>query len=119
MKDAAQFLLEKSSMKKKDTVPQKNEERTKPQATTDFQPLSHLIFEHDMVQDIGISAVDAEALGIGYTNKGLLKGHVCVPVRLVDGSLAGYVGIHEGKVPQTWHYSQSNVIPLTKHKKRA
>ena len=117
VKDAAKFLLEHSAKPEaKRTVPPKSEKGKKPAVPVSegFQPLSHLIFEHDLVQELGISAEDAEALGIGYTNKGLLKGHVCVPVRLTDGSLAGYVGIHEGKVPQTWHYPKSNVVPLKK-----
>lgn len=120
VKDAAKFLLEHSgkteakktsqvSPVKKGTVPQKTEKGT---STEVFQPLSHLFFEHGLVQDMGISAADAEALGIGYTNRGLLKGHVCIPVRLADGSLAGYVGVHGGKVPSTWHYLKTNVVPL-------
>ena len=127
VKDAAQFLLEnhdaKTQRQVKKTAPPKNEERTKKVdnhlTIESFQPLSHLVYEHDLVQDLGISAQDAEALGIGYTSRGLLKGHVCVPVRLPDGTLAGYVGILEGKVPQTWHYPKTNVVPITKAKKRA
>ena len=116
VKEAARFLLDHSGKPEaKRTVPPKSEERPKTQPATDaFQPLSHLVFEHDMVQDLGISVEDAEALGIGYTNRGLLKGHVCVPVRLPDGVLTGYVGIHKGKVPLTWHYPKSNVVHLKK-----
>ena len=121
VKDAAKFLLEHSAKPeaKKTVLPKMKKVAKKlvdNQLTIEgFQPLSHLVFENDMVQDLGISAADAEALGIGYTSRGLLKGHVCVPVRLADGTLAGYVGIHAGKVPEKWHgLKTSNVIPLKK-----
>ena len=121
VKDAAKFLLEHSAKPEaKKTVPPKTEKAAKApelakSETSGFQPLSHLVFENDLVQDLGISAEDAEALGIGYTSRGLLKGHVCVPVRLADGTLAGYVGIHAGKVPEKWHgLKPTNVIPLKK-----
>jgi hypothetical protein len=37
------------------------------------------------------------------------------PVRLEDGSLAGYLGISEAKLPSTWHLPPpSNVVRLAK-----
>lgn len=113
MKEAASWLLDQSSKstkpaEKKATVPQKNDERTK----DTFQPLAHLQYDHQLVADLGIAVEDAERLGVGYASRGLLKGHVCIPVRLTDGSLAGYVGIQAGKVPKEWHYPNTNVVPL-------
>ena len=115
MKEAANFLLDRSAKKeaKKATVPQKNEERTKDDT---FQPLSHLSFDHEAVRAIGISAEDAKAIGIGFASRGLLKGYVCIPVRLENGFLSGYVGVHEGKVPKIWHFPKTNVIPITKRR---
>jgi hypothetical protein len=39
-----------------------------------------------------------------------MRGTVAVPVRLPDGSLAGYVGITEAKLPTKWHLG--NVVKL-------
>jgi hypothetical protein len=35
-----------------------------------------------MVESLGINASTAEALGIGYAGKGMMKGYAAVPVRL-------------------------------------
>jgi hypothetical protein len=116
MKEAAGWLQDR--MAKKATVPQKNEERPTPSSQrreNGFQPLSHLQFDHENVRAIGIGAEDAARLGIGYTARGLLKGMVCIPVRLEDGTLSGYVGIQSGKVPREWHgLKPTNVVPLKK-----
>jgi DNA primase len=123
MKESASWLLDRhGKTKEKATVPQKKvEERPKSPGISknenpgNFQPLSHLQFDHENVRAIGISAEDAERLGIGYTARGLLKGHVCIPVRLEDGTLSGYVGIQSGKVPKEWHgLKPTNVVPLKK-----
>jgi hypothetical protein len=55
-----------------------------------------------VVESLGIDAsTAAEALGIGYAPKGMMKGYVAVPVRLPTGELTGYIGIVEGKVPKS------------------
>jgi hypothetical protein len=46
-----------------------------------------------VVESLGIDAGTAEALGIGYAGKGMMKGYVAVPVRLPTGELTGYIGI--------------------------
>lgn len=108
MKEAASWLQEKST-KKKATPPKKEAK-----VDNDFQPLSHLVFEHDLVQALGITSDDASTLGIGYASRGLMKGYICIPVRDETGFLNGYVGIREGKTPKQWHYPPSNVVPITK-----
>jgi len=37
----------------------------------------------------------AQALGIGYAPKGMMKGYVAIPIRLPTGELTGYIGITE------------------------
>lgn len=85
---------------KKVTVPQEPTSNEKPTATADkgnssFGPLTYLVYEHDQVQSLGISADTAKALGLGYAPKGLMRGKVAVPLYR-DGTLAGYLGIPEG-----------------------
>jgi hypothetical protein len=45
-----------------------------------------------------VRPTSGEALGIGYTSKGMMKGYVAIPIRLPTGELTGYIGIIEGKV---------------------
>ena len=118
MKEAAQFLLDRSAKAEvKKTVPQKNDKGTD---TSVFQPLAHLHYDHERVKALGMDEETAQTMGIGYAAKGLLKGMVAVPVRLADGHLCGYIGItHDAKVPTTWHMPHTNVVPITKAKKRA
>jgi hypothetical protein len=76
-----------------------------------FPPLDYLEFDHVVVESLGIDASTAEALGIGYAPKGLMKGYVAVPVRLPTGELTGYIGITEGKVPKEFHLSRVVTFP--------
>jgi hypothetical protein len=46
-----------------------------------------LEFDHIVVESLGIEANTAEALGIGYAPKGMMKGYVAIPVRLPTGEL--------------------------------
>jgi len=74
-------------------------------------PLDYLEFDHVTVEALGIEAGTAEALGIGYTPKGLMKGYAVVPVRLPTGELTGYIGITAGKVPKEFHLSRVVTFP--------
>jgi DNA primase len=76
-----------------------------------FPPLDYLEFDHVVVESLGIEASTAQALGIGYASKGLMKGYVAVPVRLPTGELTGYIGITEGKVPKEFHLSRVVTFP--------
>jgi hypothetical protein len=51
---------------------------------------------------LGIESTTAEALGIGYASKGMMKGYVGVPIRLPTGELTGYIGITAGKAPKEY-----------------
>ena len=91
----------------KGTVPRTEEERG-------LKPLE-LEHDHVAVETLGFSAEDAATLGIGYANRGIMRGHVAVPVRLEDGTLAGYIGITEAKLPPRWHGINSGVVvPMRK-----
>jgi hypothetical protein len=76
-----------------------------------FPPLDYLEFDHVVVESLGIDPSVAEALGIGYAPKGMMKGYVAIPVRLPTGELTGYIGITEGKVPKEFHLSRVVTFP--------
>jgi len=53
----------------------------------------------------------AEALGIGYAPKGMMKGYVAIPIRLPTGELTGYIEITEAKLPKEFHLSNVLTFP--------
>ena len=69
-----------------------------------FKPLDYLEPEHEAVAAVGFEPDDAAALGIGYAPRGVLRGTVALPLRNADGSIAGYIGITEAKLPPKWEY---------------
>lgn len=92
------------------TVPQEQQKRE-----PTLSPLQYLEHDHPLLDALGIEPEDAERIGIGYAPKGTLSGHVAIPVRLPDGSLVGYVGIQEAKLPKSWRYPEDtpqNVVRL-------
>jgi DNA primase len=79
----------------------------------EFAPLAYLEPGHEAVEMLGLDAQTAAALGIGYAPKGILRGTVAVPVRLPDGTLAGYIGLTDiAKLPNRWHLPATNVVEL-------
>ncbi len=114
MKTAAEQLAERYctvGTVQSRTVPQ--ETRGKEGERT-LQPLGYLESGHEAVTAVGFEQKDAEAIGIGYASKGLMRGYVAVPIRLPDGTLVGYIGVTEAKLPPRFHIDGSNVVPLTK-----
>ena len=87
------------------TVPQEQKEGST------LSPLSYLQHDHPLLDALGIEPEDAERIGIGFAPKGLMSGYVAVPVRLPDGSLVGYIGIQEAKVPKAWRYPDQEQTP--------
>jgi DNA primase len=77
-----------------------------------FPPLDYLEADHITVEALGLSPETAEALGIGYAPKGMMKGYVAIPIRLPTGELTGYIGITEAKLPKEFHLS--NVVTFPK-----
>lgn len=68
------------------------------------------LFYSAEVQDMGIDEDDANALSIGWHPR---RKQVFVPVRNIDGSIAGFIGILDAaaiKWPPQW--ATSNVVPL-------
>ena len=101
-RQAAEWLVEKFQNPPA-TPPVPSKEVTAPEAQPpgDLQPLKDLQSDHELVTALMPKEV-AEAVGIGYANKGLMRSFVAVPVRLPSGKLIGYIGVKEGKTPKTW-----------------
>lgn len=82
------------------TVPAEESPEAKP--CVGFKPLDYLEANHPAVEALGFDHVDAEKLNIGFAPRGILKGTVAIPIRLADGTLAGYIGITEATLPPEW-----------------
>jgi DNA primase len=109
-KDAAALMLSQPSP---GTVQNRTSNSTSTVQVQDkFPPLDYLEADHITVEALGLSQETAEALGIGYAPKGMMKGYVAIPIRLPTGELTGYIGITEGKVPKEFHLS--NVVTFPK-----
>jgi hypothetical protein len=55
--------------------------------------LDYLVFQHEVIEMLGISPATCEAIGIGYASKGVMAGRIAIPLLLPDGTLVGYFGI--------------------------
>lgn len=91
---------------KKSTVPESEARRQEK-----LQPLAYLKADHPAVEAIGFSVVVAEKLGVGYAGKGLMRGTVAVPIRDEDGTLLGYIGITEAKLPSDFTGNVVKLVP--------
>jgi DNA primase len=90
-------------------------ERTAEKVEGGMEPLSYLEHDHPAVETLGFDAETAQALGIGHAPRGMMKGLVAIPIRLEDGSVAGYLGVNDiAKLPPKWQLPTSNVVALKK-----
>lgn len=69
--------------------------------------------EHPSVMMLGFSEEVAKALSLGFCSKGVLSGTVAIPLRLEDGTIAGFIGIQDAKLPSRWNLTQK-VVPIRK-----
>ncbi|SEN54170.1 CHC2 zinc finger [Roseovarius tolerans] len=98
VKEAAQFLVG-------DTAPlekPKGQSKKSAEARGGFRALDYLEPDHPAVETLGFDPETAEALGVGFAPRGILKGKVAIPIRTKTGQLAGYVGAEELQLPPKW-----------------
>ena len=95
-KEAAEWITSATVQ----TVPAEETGEAKPRVG--FKPLDYLEANHPAVLALGFEPEVAEKLGIGFAPRGIMKGTVAIPIRLEDGTLAGYVGITEAVLPPDW-----------------
>lgn len=53
--------------------------------------------EHPYLGDRGVSPEVVETFGLGFCNRGLMKGRICIPIRDEDGALVAYAGRWPGE----------------------
>lgn len=105
-KDAAVFI--NNSL----TVPEEKE--VKETEIKKLQPLS-LDNEHELVTAVGFDPIAAEALGIGYCPRGVMKGMVAIPIRDERGELLHYVGVDcPVTLPKALQFQGENVVNFPK-----
>ena len=92
MRQAAEQLAEHFLEGRVTTV-----ERKSSSNSTNHEPppggLSPLDHTHPVIEMLGLSETACQALGIGYTDQGAMKGRIAFPLRLPDGTLCGYMGL--------------------------
>lgn len=96
-REAAELLQEHFLEGRVTTAERKGTSRTTAESdappTDGLQPLDHLTTDHPVIEMLGLSATTCQALGIGFTAKGMMKGRVAFPLRLPDGTLVAYMGL--------------------------
>lgn len=75
VKEAAEWLA--GDRPRGDTKPKENVDKP----NEGFKPLEYLQAEHPAVEAIGFDPDVAQALGIGFAPRGVLKGTVAIPLR--------------------------------------
>lgn len=67
-----------------------------------LEPLNYLDADHPLVSEAGFPKEVCERVGIGYASKGLMRTYIAIPIRLEDGTLVGYVGVKDARLPPKW-----------------
>jgi hypothetical protein len=78
-----------------------------------LQPLAYLEADHPAVEAAGFNPEEAQAIGIGFAGRGMMRGTVAVPIRDEHGTLLGYIGVTEARCPPKGFFNQ-NVVPFGK-----
>lgn len=56
--------------------------------------------EHEYLTERGLTADTISTFGLGYCNRGLLKGRIAIPIHNTDGQLVAYAGRWPGQPPE-------------------
>jgi DNA primase len=102
-REAAAWIVGDTEPEKKKPEPTRTEKVEAGQPSEGFQPLPYLVPDHEMVIAVGFDPDFAATHGIGYAPRGVMRGYVAIPVRDSKGKLLGYCGVHEAKLPTSWH----------------
>ena len=111
-KEAAEAIAQHFGGAQKPTVPDRSPQ-PQPQEKGALKPLDYLQADHEAVQALGLSRETAEAFGMGYAPRGILRGRVAVPVHGRDGTLLAYCGIATSKEQSPRFLFPSNFDPAT------
>jgi len=72
-------------------VKQSTDTSTSVNVPLDFE-LTSLDFTHSYLRDRGFRDETIQAFGLGYCNRGLMKGRIAIPLHDQNGALIGYAG---------------------------
>lgn len=97
--EAAQFLAGQLQLPRTEPAPRTGTVSKERAEGDGFKPLDYLEPEHPAVEAAGFDSEEAKALGIGYAPKGIMRGTVAVPIRDEKGTLLGYIGVTEARLP--------------------
>lgn len=112
VRDSKPYAIFKELAEKRTTAPasqpeERPDDRPKEgEGGRGFRPLPYLQAQHDAVKAMGFEPETAQALGVGYSPRGLHRGRIAIPLRLADGTLAGYLSIEVNtsvQLPPQWH----------------
>ena len=62
--------------------------------------LSRLKPDHPYLQERGLTRETIETFGLGFCEKGLMAGRICIPIHDADGQLVAYAGRWPGTPPE-------------------
>lgn len=94
------------------TLPQSEARGKEP--SKKFDPLAYaekVDSDHPAVDEIGFAPDFAKKHKIGWVGEGILKGFIAIPFRDETGTILGFIGVKECKLPATF---TPNVISLDK-----
>ena len=87
---------------RKAEAPKKDEKPAEPE-TGENAPLkfalSHLQPEHPYLNERGLTAETIATFGLGFCQKGIMAGHVAIPIHNARGELVAYAGRFPGEPP--------------------
>jgi DNA primase len=119
-REAAEFLAEFTGNPGKTSAlpshqrrqqPSRSPAAAEPERPEEFAALGYLVYEHELVQQAGLSPGAAEAMGCGYAPKGTYRGKVVAPA-YANGIRLGYFTLGDNAV---FHRSlNEKVIPFQK-----
>ena len=84
-----------------------------PQEKGALKPLDYLQSDHEAVRALGLSEETAQAFGLGYAPRGILRGRVAVPIRDRAGVLLAYCGIAASEEQSPRFLFPSNFDPAS------
>lgn len=80
-------------------MPVKQPEQTKPNAPLKFR-LDKLEKDHPYLLERGLSLETVLDFGLGFCSKGVMQGHVAIPIHNVKGEIVAYAGRWPGEPPE-------------------
>ena len=111
-KEAAEAIARQFGGTRTGTLPD-HSPQPPPQEKGALKPLDYLQSDHEAVRALGLSEETAQAFGMGYAPRGILRGRVAVPIRDRAGVLLAYCGIAASAEQSPRFLFPSNFDPVS------